>query len=160
MADDAPGRSTKLAMSRHVAGDTADDGPLDAALGVHGGRESEGNRECESRRQNPSHVRSPIVKDLQANQSGRTLFRSYRASCANTSPNRLLSLPIWTCHRLSWRILATGSYVAEIVDFRPQVVRCHVDRRKRDGQPEALPARASWIQVEHAVGCVDLRYWE
>src|SRR6202012_4407670 len=59
---------------------------------------------------------------------------------------------------LSWRILATGSYVAEIVDFRPQVVRRHVDRRKRDGQPEAPPARASWIQVEHAVGRVDLRH--
>ena len=79
MADDAPGRSTKFAVSRHVAGDTADDGPLDAALGVRSGRESERNRDCESRRQNPSHVRSPIVKDLQANQSGRTLFRPHRA---------------------------------------------------------------------------------
>jgi hypothetical protein len=75
MADDAPGRSTKFAMSRHVTGNTADDGPLDAALGVRSGRESERNCDCESRRQNPSHVRSPIVKDRQANQSGRTLFR-------------------------------------------------------------------------------------
>ena len=79
MADDAPGRSTKFAVSRHVAGDTADDGPLDAALCVRSGRESERNRDRESRRQNPSHVRSPIVKDLQANQSGRTLFRARRA---------------------------------------------------------------------------------
>jgi len=67
MADDAPGRSTKFAMSRHVAGDTADDGPLDAALGVHSGRESERNRDCESGRQNPSHLRAPIMKDRQAN---------------------------------------------------------------------------------------------
>src|ERR1700733_13115843 len=79
MADDAPGRCTKFAVSRHVAGDTADDGPLDAALGVRSGRESERNCDCESRRQNPSHVRSPIVKDRKANQSGRTLFRPRRA---------------------------------------------------------------------------------
>jgi hypothetical protein len=79
MADDAPGRSTKFAMSRHVAGDTADDGPLDAAFGVRSGRESERNRGCESRHQNPSHVRAPIVKDRQANHSGRTLFRARRA---------------------------------------------------------------------------------
>jgi hypothetical protein len=84
MADDAPGRSTKIAVSRHVAGDTADDGPLDTALGVRSGRESERNCDCESRRQNPSHVRSPIVKDRQANQAGRTLFRPRRTLPAPT----------------------------------------------------------------------------
>ena len=53
---------------------------------------------------------------------------------------------------------ATGSYISEIVDFWPQVVRRHVDRPKRDRQPEAPPARASWIQVEHAVSRLDLRH--
>jgi hypothetical protein len=57
--------------------------------------------------------------------------------------------------RARWNLRDSCS--AEIVDFRPQVVRRHVDRRKCDGQPEAAPARASWIQVEHA-GRLDLRH--
>jgi hypothetical protein len=48
--------------------------------------------------------------------------------------------------------------VTQVVNGRSQAVWRDVDRRKRDGQPEAPPARASWIQVEHAVDRVDLRH--
>jgi hypothetical protein len=40
--------------------------------------------------------------------------------------------------------------LTEVVDGRPQAVGRNVERRKRDRKPETPPARASWIQVEHA----------
>jgi hypothetical protein len=76
-ADHATCRRTQFSVSSRVAGHAADNGSLDTSPGVRSGRESERNRDC--RRQNPSHVRSPIVKDRQANQSGRTLFRPRRS---------------------------------------------------------------------------------
>jgi hypothetical protein len=48
------------------------------------------------------------------------------------------------------------SALTEVVDGRPQAVGRDVERRKRDRQPETPPARASWIQVEHAAGRLDL----
>jgi hypothetical protein len=59
---------------------------------------------------------------------------------------------------LSGCIPVTNSPVTEVVNGRSQAVRRDLDRRKRDGQPEAPSARASWIQVEHAVDRVDLRH--
>jgi hypothetical protein len=55
-------------------------------------------------------------------------------------------------------IPVTNLSVTEIVNDRSQAVWRDVDRRQRNGQPEAPPARASWIQVEHAVDGVDLRH--
>jgi hypothetical protein len=67
MTDDTPGRGAQLAVSCHMAGDAADDGPLDAALGVRSGRQSEGNCGYASRCHNPFHVRSPVVEDPEIN---------------------------------------------------------------------------------------------
>jgi hypothetical protein len=43
VTDDATSGSAQLAVSRHVASDAADNGSLDAALGVRAGRVSERN---------------------------------------------------------------------------------------------------------------------
>jgi hypothetical protein len=67
MADDAPDGRAQLAMSRHVVGDAADDGSLDAPLGICRGRESQRNRGGTSRDHHPFHVRSPVLTDPEIN---------------------------------------------------------------------------------------------
>jgi hypothetical protein len=80
-------RGAKLALSRHVTGDTTDDGPLNAALRVRGGRESESNRGCASRRQNPSHVRSRMLRIGKPTNQDALCSDLVAPSCANTSPS-------------------------------------------------------------------------
>jgi hypothetical protein len=107
MTDDAAGRSAQLAVSRHMAGHAADYGSLDAALGVRG-RGTERNRGCASRCQNPSHVRSPIVKDPQANAgSGRTPFRC-RAHPPRTRSPLLASRPAQSSRQLLFLFFPTS----------------------------------------------------
>src|SRR4051794_36143479 len=61
VADHAAGDSAQLAMPRHVAGDPADDGSFDTALGSRIRRASKRNCDHAKRRKNPSHGSSPIL---------------------------------------------------------------------------------------------------
>src|ERR1700733_11743744 len=61
MADDATGRCAELAVSRHVAGRTADDGALDAAFGLHARGRSDCDRGREDRCEHPFHDCSPNI---------------------------------------------------------------------------------------------------
>jgi hypothetical protein len=64
MADRATGRGANLAVSGHMAGDTTDDSPFDAAFGVGARREGDRERSREGHRHSPFPGERELLKGI------------------------------------------------------------------------------------------------
>src|SRR3569833_3427704 len=79
VADDAASGRAQLAMTGHVASDTADNSALDAALGIGAGHAAQRESHCESRCDHQSHSASSDDRVRRTNADTRSLFPAPRA---------------------------------------------------------------------------------
>jgi hypothetical protein len=89
MTDDAAGRSAQLAVPRHMTGSAADNGTLDAALGLGPGRAGERNRGHAGRCENPFHVPYSVGERCRINAIGtKSVPRAYQRLRIETTPTK------------------------------------------------------------------------